>query len=92
MSTTKEKDHKDEPKGHTITIIINGHSATVTQNKLTFEELVALSGLPAGPDVAFSIIYRRGHGNKPSGSMVQGGEPVKVKEGMVFNVSSTTRS
>jgi hypothetical protein len=92
MSTTHEQDHKHEPKGHTTTIIINGRSTTVTQKELTFEEVVALSGLPAGPDVSFSIIYRRGHGDKPSGSMVQGGVPVKVKEGMVFNVSSTTRS
>ena len=54
--------------------------------------MVALSGLPTGADKAFIVTYRRAAGNKPEGSMVEGGEPVKVKDGMIFNVESTNRS
>jgi hypothetical protein len=76
----------------TATIIINGRSVTVTEKELTFEEVVALSGLPAGPNILFTITYRKAHGHKPEGSLVQGGDPVKVQEGTAFSVSSTTRS
>jgi Multiubiquitin len=90
MNSTLQDEKAHAP--HQTTIIINGRSVTVTGKELTFQEVVSLSGLPTGPDVAFTISYRRGHGNKPEGSMVEGGDPVKVKNGMVFNVDSTTRS
>lgn len=75
-----------------VTIVINGRKVETDQKKLTFDEVVALSGLPTGPDIAFTITYRRGSGDKPEGSMVEGGEPVRVKDGMIFNVDSTNRS
>ena len=34
-----------------------------------------------GPDIVFTITYRKGHGQQHEGSMVEGGHPVKVKEG-----------
>lgn len=76
------------------TVYINGRKATVTEKELRFEQVVELSGMPTGPDIVFTITYRKGHGNKPEGSMVEAGEPVKVKvkEGMAFGVSSTNRS
>lgn len=81
-----------EGKGHEVTIVINGRRVQTNQKTLSFDEVVALSGMPTGPDIVFTISYRRGHGDKPAGSMVQGGQPVKVKDGMIFNVDSTNRS
>jgi hypothetical protein len=75
-----------------VTIVINGRRVKTDKTKLTFDEVVVLSGLPTGPDIMFTITYRRGHGDKHEGSMVEGGEPVKVKDGMIFNVDSTNRS
>jgi hypothetical protein len=93
MSTTGELDAQGEAQHeHEATIIINGRSVTVTDKYLTFDQVVALSGLPTGPDIVFTITYRKGEGNKPDGSLVEGGEPVKVKDGMIFNVESTNRS
>lgn len=89
-NTSQEKNHGHTP--HQVTVIVNGRSVTVDEKELTFDRVVALSGLPTGPDKAFVITYRRGEGNKPEGSMVEGGDPVKVKDGMVFNVESTNRS
>lgn len=91
MSTSAEQT-TTEKEQHEATIIVNGRSVTVTEKELTFDQVVELSGLPTGPDIIFTITYRKGHGNKPEGSMVEGGDPVKVKDGMVFNVDSTNRS
>jgi hypothetical protein len=91
MSTSTEQETKEKEQ-HEATIIVNGRSVTVTEKELTFDRVVELSVLPTGPDIIFTITYRRGHGNKPEGSMVEGGDPVKAKDGMVFNVDSTNRS
>lgn len=77
---------------HETNIYINGREVTVSEKELTFDQVVALSGMPTGPDIVFTISYRKGHGDTHEGSMVEGGSPVKVKKGMVFNVSSTNRS
>lgn len=77
---------------HETSIVINGREVPVSEKELSFDEVVALSGMPTGPDIVFTISYRKGHGEKPEGSMVEGGPPVKVKKEMVFNVSSTNRS
>ena len=77
----------------TVTVVVNGTAKQVPKKEsLTFQEVVALAdGLPAGPNIEYTITYRRGHGDKPEGSLVPGGD-VKVKEGMIFNVTATDRS
>lgn len=77
-----------------IIVIVNGQEKVVGKKEtLTFEEVVGLAdGLPTGPMIEYTVTYRRGHGNKPEGSLVPGGEPVQVKDGMIFNVTATDRS
>ena len=53
--------------------------------------MVTLSGLPSGPNTIFTVTYRRGEGKKPEGTLVDG-ESVKVKDGMIFNVTATNKS
>jgi hypothetical protein len=80
-------------EAQTVTIIVNGTAKQVPKkDSLTFQEVVALAdGLPTGPNIEYTVTYRRGHGDKPEGSLVQG-KDVKVKEGMIFNVTATDRS
>ena len=85
-------DHTTDDHRHEETIVINGRRVQTRLKALSFDQVVELSGLPTGPNIVFTITYRKGHGDKPAGSMVQGGEPVKVKDGMIFNVDSTDRS
>ncbi len=75
------------------TIVVNGRERSVEAQDLTFADVAALAfdPVPAGPNILITITYRRGHGNKPEGSMVDG-DTVKVKEGMIFNVSVTDKS
>ena len=80
----------DHPKE--ITITVNGQQKVVTKEELSFIEITALAfnPPPQGGNTIFTITYRRGHGNK-EGSLVAG-DTIKIKEGMIFDVTSTDRS
>lgn len=76
------------------TIVVNTREKTVSQEEITFAEIIALAydNPPTGPNVFFTVTYRRGHGNKPEGTMVETDKPLKLKDGMIFNVSATDKS
>lgn len=76
-----------------ISIIVNGQEHAVQEKHLSFMDLVVLGfGEGAnGANVCFTIGYRRNKGNKEEGSLVEG-ETVKIKEGMIFNVTRTDKS
>lgn len=82
-----------EDKTKTVTIIVNGRERTVAKADLTFDEVVALAfnPVPTGENVDITVTYRRGHGNKPEGQL-KPGESVRVKDGMIFDVTATDRS
>ena len=79
--------------GHHVTIIVNGRSKEWTKKEISYEELVEISGLPPpqGPNAGFTITYHSGPGNRPDGSVTIG-HSVKVKDGMIFNVTPTNQS
>ncbi len=91
MNNVQEAKGEGHGLEKTVTIIVNARSHTVTKGELSFAEVIALSGLPGGENVVFTVTYRRGHGEKPEGSLVEG-ETVKVKDGMIFNVTRTDKS
>lgn len=77
-----------------ITIIINGREKILpAKEQLSFEEITELAfpGMPTGPLITFTVTYYKGHGNKPEGSLVSG-QVVKLKDGMVFNVTRNDKS
>lgn len=88
------QENKNEGKGHNkeVTIIVNGRQKVVTKDELSFDEIVALAfdSPPTGDNIIFTITYRRGHGNK-EGTLAQG-DTVKIKNGMIFNVTATNKS
>lgn len=78
----------------TVTIYVNGSAKEVDKNEeLTFEQIIQLAfdNPPIGPKVQFTVMYTRGVGNKPAGTLVEG-QSVKVKDGMEFDVTPTNRS
>jgi Multiubiquitin len=90
---TQESKH-EEQHGKQVTIIVNARQRVVgKKEELSFDEIVALAyEIPlTGPNIVFTITYRRGEGNKPEGSLVKG-QTVKVKDGMIFNVTATDKS
>jgi hypothetical protein len=78
---------------HDVEIVVNGRKKTVPSKTLTFDEVVGLAfdQAPTGPNVLFTVTFRRGEGHKPEGTLVQG-ETLKVKEGMIVNITATDRS
>ena len=88
-----ENAHGDK-KDKEFTIIVNTRQKTVSQEELTFAEIIALAyeTPPTGAAVMFTVTYRRGHGNKPEGTMVEADAPLKLKEGMIINISATDKS
>ena len=87
--------HNDcEKSEKTVVIIVNGRRHEFPKkDELTFAELVdvAFPGQTQGGNICFTITFKRGHGGKREGTLVEG-ESVKAKEGMVVNVTRTDKS
>lgn len=91
----QNENDKHEEQGHNkdFTIVVNGRQKVVTARELSFAELIALAfdNPPTGQNILFTVTYRRGEGDKPEGSLLEGAS-VRIKEGMIFNVTATDKS
>ena len=79
---------------HTVTIVVNGRPKTVPKHEvLSYWDVVKLAfdNPQTGDGIQYTVQYTRGHGHKPSGTLVEG-QSVKVKDGMEFDVTATNRS
>jgi len=80
--------HSGPPKVYTI--IVNGRKKEVSTKTLSFDQVVALAfnPVPVGPTVQFSVTYRKGPRKNHEGTLTEG-ETVRIKDGMVFDVTET---
>ena len=90
----KEDDHfySEEVHHAELTIIVNAREKHVTTRKLSFEAIVALAfpNPPPGQDLIYTVAYRNGvHDQK--GTLTPG-HSVRIKNGMIFDVTETNRS
>ena len=79
---------------HEVTIVIDGTQHPWKEKEITYEQVVNLAfdgNPPSGDQVDITVGYRRGHGDKPEGDL-EPGHSVKVKDGMIFDVTATNRS
>ncbi|MCF6328499.1 MAG: multiubiquitin domain-containing protein [Henriciella sp.] len=76
-----------------ICIIVNTVEEFVDPGRLTFEDLAELAfpGVQVTPNTEYTVSYRKGVGSMPEGSLIAG-ESVKLKKGMIFDVSETDKS
>jgi len=83
--------HSGLPKVYTI--IVNGRKKEVSTKTLTFNQVVALAfnPVPSGPTVQFSVTFRKGPKKNHEGTMTEG-ETVRIKDGMIFDVTETNKS
>ena len=73
-------------------IVVNGNQKTVYDHVLSFIQVVALAeGLPTGPNVTYTVAYRKSDQAKKEGTLGEG-ESVKIKNGTVFDVTATDKS
>jgi hypothetical protein len=85
--------HSGPPQQKEFTIIVNGQKKVVTTKKVTFDQIVKLAfpTPPSGTNILYTISYEDGPPANPQGSLKEGGT-VKVKNGMIFNVTATDKS
>ena len=76
-----------------FSITVNAQKREVVETKLTFDEVVklAFSNPPNGQNIMFTIKYRNGPRVNPKGSLLEG-QSVRIKNGMIFDVTPTDRS
>lgn len=72
-------------------LIVNARKKVWLQKEISFDEVVVLAFGLVENIVTYTVIFKKGKNQKPSGIMVKG-DKVKVKDGMVFNVTQTNRS
>jgi hypothetical protein len=91
--TADEHFYSAEAQKKEITIIENGRQKVTPKRKLSFADLVAFAFDPVatGPNILFTITFRHGPHANPEGTLVAGGT-VKIKDGMIFNVTQTDKS
>ncbi len=83
--------HSGPPKNYTI--YVNGQKKVVTTKTVTFDQIVKLAypTPPTGDNILYTISYEDGPPANPQGSLQEGGK-VKVRNGMIFNVTATDKS
>jgi len=84
-----EQDQKGKKE---YVIIVNGEQHNVSDDIVTFEEIVKLA-FPTQPsaETTFTVTYR-GAKKPKEGSLKAGGKVEIKKQGAIFNVTSTTKS
>jgi len=77
----------------TICIVVNTVDEYVSPGRLTFEQLAKLAfpDTEVTPNTEYTVSYRKGPRSNPTGSLLAG-ESIKLKKGMIFDVSETDKS
>lgn len=81
-----------KPDAKLVTIFVNTRRHEVAKDEVSYEDVVKLAypDGPTGPNVGYTVLYQRGHGNKDGA--LGPGQSVKVKHGMSFDVTPTDLS
>lgn len=84
----KEQDNKGHEKE--FPIIVNTREKKWLDEQISYEQVVAIAYPSATNDsnIVYTVDYKKGH---EEGSLTAG-QKVEVKNGMVFNVTSTNKS
>lgn len=85
---------ESQNKAHSVEIIVNGRSFEIAEKEIAFEELVKLAfgNVESNNNTAYTVTYSYKHGHNHDNGILVSGDTVKVKKGMVFNVTKTSRS
>lgn len=90
-------DNRNDNHGHNehkeITIIVNTREKVWNKKEISYEEVIILAfgSYSENENITYAVTYSRGEEPKHEGSLVKG-MSVKVKKGMVFNVTPTDKS
>lgn len=87
-STSPARDHTK-----TVTIVVNGRQRGVEKTEMSFDDIVRLAypNPNTGSEFIYTVTYSKGPDHKKEGALIEG-QTVKIKEGMIFNVTETNKS
>ena len=76
-----------------FTIIVNGQEKKWKKKEITFDEVIILAfgSISPNPDIVYTVTYKNAASEPHKGTMVKG-DIVKVKDGTIFNATSTDKS
>ncbi len=84
----------ESKKTKEVNIIVNGRDKVVEKKKITYEEVIVLAfgSYDPNPNIEYTVTYSKGHNpHKPKG-ILEKGESIMIKKGMIFNVTRTDKS
>ena len=89
----KDGEHFQSGPRKAITIYVNGEQKQVTVKILSFEDLakIAYPVPPPGDNILYTVSYEDGPPSNQQGSLKEG-QKVRLKNGMIFNVTATDKS
>lgn len=89
----EQKEKEKEEKHKTVTIVVNTREKTWDKKEISYEEVIVLAfgSYSNDENIVYTVTYAKGEKPKHEGSLVKS-QSVKVKEGMVFNVTQTNKS
>lgn len=94
MSNDSQTQNDSKDKEKDVKIIVNGTEETVRKGYVSYGQIVAFGvalGLPTGPNILYTITYRKAESKPHQGDLVQD-RTVEVKDGTIFNVTATDKS
>jgi hypothetical protein len=85
--------HRVHCHPHEIVIIVNARERKWDKKEISFDQVVKLAfdAVSPNPDVVYTVKYSHGPEHNREGSLVKG-HSVKVKWGMLFDVTQTNKS
>jgi hypothetical protein len=91
MDTNQNKDAHENHKE--TTIIVNAREKKWDEKEISYEQVIILAfgSYSSDENTVYTVTYSKGEQPHHEGSLVKGGS-VKVKEGMIFNVTQTNKS
>lgn len=89
----ENKNSEDHGHNKDYVLIVNGREKEWNNKQISFKEVVILAfgSYEDNNRTCYTVTYTRGNNNKPEGSMVSG-DIIKVKNKMIFNVTTTDKS
>lgn len=83
----------DHAKQKETIIIVNTREKEWDEKEISYEQVVVLAygSYSNDPGVTYTVTYSKGHNDHQEGSLVKG-KSVKVKKGMIFNVTQSNNS
>ncbi len=94
MSSEQHDDDHGNGRNKAVTIIVDGTPHEWEEKEISYEQVVDLAydgNPPSGENILITVGYRRGHDDNHEGDLGPG-QSVKVKDGMIFDVTATDRS